>query len=110
MPIHVLAILTPKHDRVARLEELAKEVADGVQATEPGVLQYQWFKTITPEGPKIVVWEVYADEAAVNIHKTGPKLTWLIETEKKEGNFAAPLQVLPLEHFAGFAGRESSKI
>jgi quinol monooxygenase YgiN len=41
-----------------QVEELAKEVASGVEATEPGVLKYQWFKTATPQGPKIVVWEV----------------------------------------------------
>lgn len=52
----------------------------------------------------------YADEAAVNVHKTGPKLTWLIETEKKEGNFAAPLEVMPLQQIAGWAAREGAKI
>ncbi|KAG7287596.1 hypothetical protein NEMBOFW57_007108 [Staphylotrichum longicolle] len=109
-PIHVLAIITPKPDRVARIEQLAKEVASGVEATEPGVLKYQWFKTGTPEEPRIVVWEVYADEAAVNVHKSGSKLAWLIETEKKEGNFAAPLEVLPLQQFAGWAAREGAKI
>jgi quinol monooxygenase YgiN len=41
-----------------QVEELAKEVASSVEATEPGVLKYQWFKTATPQGPKIVVWEV----------------------------------------------------
>jgi hypothetical protein len=52
----------------------------------------------------------YADEAAVNVHKVGPKLAWLIETEKKEGNFAAPLEVLPLQQFAGWAVRDGAKI
>jgi hypothetical protein len=52
----------------------------------------------------------YADEAAVKVHKAGPKLAWLIETEKKEGNFAAPLEVLPLQQFAGWAAREGAKI
>jgi hypothetical protein len=52
----------------------------------------------------------YADEAAVNIHKAGPKLALLLEIEKKEGNFAAPLEVLPLEHFAGWAARKEAKI
>jgi quinol monooxygenase YgiN len=42
-----------------QVEELAKEIASGVEATEPGVLKYQWFKAGTPEEPKIVVWEVY---------------------------------------------------
>lgn len=45
--------------RKMQVEELAKEVASGVEATEPGVLKYQWFKTGTPQEPKIVVWEVY---------------------------------------------------
>lgn len=41
------------------MEEIAKEVANGVEAAEPGVAKYQWFKTGTPQEPKIVVWEVY---------------------------------------------------
>ncbi|KAK4224214.1 hypothetical protein QBC38DRAFT_371481 [Podospora fimiseda] len=106
-PIHVLAIITPKPDRVDRVIELAKDVAKGVESTEPGVLKYQWFKAGTPQQPKIVV---YADEAAVKVHQAGPKLRWLIETEKKEGNFAAPLEVLPMEQIAGYAGREGAKI
>lgn len=52
----------------------------------------------------------YADEAAVNVHKAGPKLASLIETEKKEGNFAAPLEVLPLQQFAGWVARKGAKI
>jgi hypothetical protein len=45
----------------------------------------------------------YADKAAVDSHMTGPPLTWFIEVEKKEGNFGAPVELLTLEQFAGFA-------
>ena len=95
-----------------------------MQETEPGALTYQWFRTGTAEEPKIVVLEMYvffrpawtknklvqmltsaryADKAAVDSHMTGPPLTWFMETEKKEGNFGAPPELLSLEQFAGFA-------
>lgn len=77
--LHFLAILSPKPDRVARVstsqlrpvhkrkiqrlifefqvEEIAESVSNYVKENEPGVLQYQWFRTGTEEKPKIVVWE-----------------------------------------------------
>lgn len=45
----------------------------------------------------------YADQAAVDIHKSSPKLAWLIETEEKESNMQESIEVLPLEPFAGWA-------
>ncbi|VBB74957.1 Putative protein of unknown function [Podospora comata] len=101
--LHFLAILSPKPDRVARVEEIAESVSNYVKENEPGVLQYQWFRTGTEEKPKIVVWEQYADQAAVDIHKSSPKLAWLIETEEKESNMQESIEVLPLEPFAGWA-------
>ncbi|KAK4162946.1 hypothetical protein QBC43DRAFT_320737 [Cladorrhinum sp. PSN259] len=108
-PIQLLAIITPKPDRLARSEELAREMVKHIEATEPNTLKYQYFKSGTPEEPKIVVWEVFADAAALKAHQDSPKLAWLIEREKEESNFAKPLEVLTLEHFAGFDAREDSK-
>jgi len=47
----------------------------------------------------------YADQAAVDAHKASPKMAWLMEVEKEEGNMAAPLKIMPLEAFAGWASR-----
>ncbi|KAK4239383.1 hypothetical protein C8A03DRAFT_14228 [Achaetomium macrosporum] len=105
MPVHVLAILIPKADRIARVEEIAQGMSTDVEKNEPGTLKYQWFRAGTAEEPKIFVWEVYADEAAAETHMASPGLARFIEIEKQEGILAAPLQVLTLEHFAGFASR-----
>jgi hypothetical protein len=32
-------------------------------------------------------------------------MAWLVENDKKEDNFAAPLKVMPLEQFAGWESR-----
>jgi hypothetical protein len=32
-----------------------------------------------------------------------------VQAEQAEGNLAAPLEVLPLEHFAGFASQDAAK-
>ncbi|KAK4196745.1 hypothetical protein QBC40DRAFT_5003 [Triangularia verruculosa] len=103
--LHFLAILCPKPDRVARVEKIAESVCDYVEENEPGVLQYQWFRAGTADEPKIVVWEIYTDQAAVDAHKSSSKLVWLIETEEEESNMREPIQVLPLEPFAGWTTR-----
>ncbi|KAK1750498.1 hypothetical protein QBC47DRAFT_393585 [Echria macrotheca] len=105
MPIHVVAFLYPKPDKVARVEELAQSVSDYVKENEPGVLKYQWFRAKGTDKPTIVVWESYADQAAIETHKAGPKLAWLQEVSMKEDIMAAPLKVIPLEQFTGFESR-----
>ncbi|KAK3984227.1 hypothetical protein QBC44DRAFT_375420 [Cladorrhinum sp. PSN332] len=106
MPLHFLAILEPKPDRVDRVQEICNSVADYVKEKEPGVLKYQWFLSGPTESPKIYVWEIYADQAAVETHKTSPKMAELIEISAKEDNFLSEIQVIPLESFAGWASRE----
>ncbi len=32
-------------------------------------------------------------------------MAWLVETNKKEGNMAAPITIMPLEQFAGWEAR-----
>ncbi|KAK4096416.1 hypothetical protein N658DRAFT_501603 [Parathielavia hyrcaniae] len=110
MAIHLLAILLPKPDRVSRVAELAKDAAAYVQQNEPGTVKYQWFRSGTPEQPKIVVWEVYADAAAIQAHKTSPMMARFVQAEQQESNLTAPIEILPLEHFEGFASREGAKI
>ncbi|KAK3328574.1 hypothetical protein B0T19DRAFT_476157 [Cercophora scortea] len=105
MVLHYLALLYPKADKVARVEEITQSVCDYVKENEPGVLQYQWFRAQGGEKPMLVVWETYADQAAVDAHKSSPKMAWLVQTSQKEDLFAAPLEVKLLEGFAGWASR-----
>ncbi|KAK4142118.1 uncharacterized protein C8A04DRAFT_13458 [Dichotomopilus funicola] len=107
MAIHLLAIMSPKPEKLARLEELAQALIDSVKQNEPGVTKYQWFRSGSPEEPKVVV---YADAEAFKVHKKNPKLGDLVKRGKEEGLFAAPMQLLPLEQFAGFAAVEGAKI
>ncbi|KAK3324889.1 hypothetical protein B0H66DRAFT_580316 [Apodospora peruviana] len=103
MPVHYLAMLYPKPEKLARVEEITQSICEYIKENEPGVLQYQWFKVKDAEKPTIVVWEVYADDAAVETHKTSPKMAWLMKTSQEENNLAEPIKVMPLEEFAGWA-------
>jgi len=105
MALHFLALLYPKPDRIARVEEIASKICDDVQKQEPGVLKYQWFRTVSHERPLIVVWETYIGQEAVDTHKSSPIMAWLIEVDKQEDNMAAPIEVMPLEQFAGWDSR-----
>ncbi|KAK3309243.1 uncharacterized protein B0T15DRAFT_526649 [Chaetomium strumarium] len=57
MTLNYIALLHPKPDRVARVEEIARTICDSVYEKEPGVLKYQWFRAGDTEQPLIVVWE-----------------------------------------------------
>ncbi|KAK0716187.1 hypothetical protein B0H67DRAFT_645835 [Lasiosphaeris hirsuta] len=98
-PLFFVAMLYPKPDKLARVEEIAQSICDYVKENEPGVLQYEWFKVADAEQPTLIVWECYVDQAAVDAHKTSPKMAWLQEISAKEDNFAAPIKVLPLAEF-----------
>ncbi|KAK0614465.1 hypothetical protein B0T14DRAFT_528553 [Immersiella caudata] len=106
MTLSFLAFLYPKPDRVARVEEIAQEIVDYVKENEPGVVQYQWFRVKDAETPTIVVWETYADQAAVELHTGSAKTAWLMETEKREENFAKPFNFLTLENFIGWPSKQ----
>ncbi|KAK4206653.1 hypothetical protein QBC37DRAFT_119185 [Rhypophila decipiens] len=105
MAVKILALLYPKPDRVARVEEIAQSLVEYVKENESGTLQYEWFRVTGAEKPTIAVWETYADQAAVEAHRTSPKMAWLVEVSTKEDNFAEPITVLHLDQFAGFESR-----
>ncbi|KAK3377459.1 hypothetical protein B0H63DRAFT_477241 [Podospora didyma] len=103
MVLRFVAFVYPKPEHVKRVEEIAQGICDYVKENEPGVLQYQWFRVQGAEEPTIIVWETYLDQAAVDTHKSSPKVEWLIKISKEEDIMAAPIKVLPLEEFAGWA-------
>jgi hypothetical protein len=47
----------------------------------------------------------FVDQAAVETHKASAKFAWLQKVEEEEGNLDGPIQMLPLELFAGFESR-----
>ncbi|KAJ4400521.1 hypothetical protein N0V85_005744 [Neurospora sp. IMI 360204] len=105
MTFSLVAFIYPKEDKVERLKEVAKEIADWVKANEPGTLQYHWSQSTEDGKPVFIVQEIYADEAAFEAHKNGEKFTWFVDTGKKEDLFGAPLKVFILDPFGGFASR-----
>ncbi|KAK3498787.1 uncharacterized protein B0T23DRAFT_400525 [Neurospora hispaniola] len=107
MTFNLVAVVYPKEGKLERVKELGKEISAWVEANEPNTLQYHWSTSKEDDKPIIVLQEIYADEAAFNAHKESPKFGWLIETATKEDLFAAPIKILFLEPFTGFAGPSS---
>ncbi|KXX76145.1 hypothetical protein MMYC01_207225 [Madurella mycetomatis] len=98
MPLYYLALLHPKPDKVARVEEIAQSTCEYVHEKEPGVLKYQWFRAGGTEKPMIVVWEIGSAQVKLQdglAYRNFPK----------EDNMAAPIEVMPLEEFAGWSSR-----
>ncbi|KAK3502061.1 hypothetical protein B0T13DRAFT_447116 [Neurospora crassa] len=105
MTFNLVAVVYPKEGKLERVKELGKEISAWVEANEPNTLQYHWSTSKEDDKPVIVIQEIYADEAAFHAHKESPKFGWLIETATKEDLFAAPIKILFLEPFTGFAGQ-----
>lgn len=55
----------------AEAEAAMRKVADGVRDNEPGVLVYAWHRG-AKDPNRILVFEVYADDEAVQNHRTSP--------------------------------------
>ncbi|KAL0466105.1 hypothetical protein QR685DRAFT_575713 [Neurospora intermedia] len=107
MTFSLVAVVYPNEGKLERVKEIGKEISAWVEANEPNTLQYHWSTSKEDDKPVIVIQEIYADEAAFIAHKDSPKFGWMIETATKEDLFAAPIKILFLEPFTGFAGPSS---
>ena len=54
--IHIIAIITPKPDKLSAVEDLVKDLAPKVHANEPGVLAYQAHTEKKKDGSGTIVF------------------------------------------------------
>lgn len=66
--IGVVAELTILEGKQAEFEKIASELAQAVNASEPGCLLYKLFK-VREQSREYVFLEQYADQAAVDAHR-----------------------------------------
>lgn len=71
MTIGLVATLKIQPGKGAEFEAAFAELQAAVKANEPGNLQYDLFRSKT-EADTYVVYEQYADEAALEAHKNAP--------------------------------------
>ena len=84
-----------KEEARAALTELVNAVKDN----EPGVLAY--IAHFTPEYDKVIFFEMYKDQAAMDNHGTQPHMS-MIREAFAAGIFKAPLDLVKLERVEGF--------
>ena len=72
MPVKIVAFVTPKPGREAELEAVVRTVVAGSR-TEPGNLRYDAWRELG--GSRIVIDELYADQAAIEAHRVSPHYT-----------------------------------
>ena len=86
------------------LERLRK-MADSVQAQEPGALAYLFHRS--QEKPsEVVLFEIYADDAALQAHMQTPHMDEL-RTNLSEFFEVSQMKAERLERIAGFARAEA---
>jgi len=104
--VHVVAIITPRPGKEARIKELLTELANNVKENEPGAIKYEVFEEYDgKEGNKIVVIEIYKDQETFDAHFQTDYFKKLGESLPAEDLAAAPLDVKKIKPFAGFASR-----
>ena len=71
MTIGLIATIKVQSGKGAEFEAAFAELQAAVKANEPGCLQYDLFRSQT-EADTYVVYEQYADEAALEAHRSAP--------------------------------------
>ncbi|KAL9094987.1 MAG: hypothetical protein Q9165_002589 [Trypethelium subeluteriae] len=103
--IEVVAILSPKPGKEARVEQLLLEFSAHAKENEPDTLRYHVHRQIKKDAPEYVVIETYKDKAGVEKHMGSDIYKTLGNAIKKEDLLVKPLQVVSMHPIGGFASR-----
>ncbi len=97
MPLNVIAILKAKAGYEAELSNFLQAALPGFQA-EPGCIAYA-LMTDHANPARIVSYETWTDEAALNVHLNSP--TMLAAGPKLQAILAEPMELIRLTAFPG---------
>lgn len=97
MPLNVIAILKAKAGQEAALSSFLQAALPGFQA-EPGCIAYALMTDHDQPG-RIVSYETWTDEAALNVHLNSP--TMVAAGPKLAAMLAAPMELIKLTAFPG---------
>lgn len=97
MPLNVIATLTAKPGYEQELRDFLQAALPGFQA-EPGCIAYA-LMTDHANPARIMSYETWTDEAALNVHLNSP--TMIAAAPKLKEMLAAPMELVRLTAFAG---------
>jgi quinol monooxygenase YgiN len=98
--ITALATFGLNMEKEAEAIALLKELCAAVEEHEPGVLAYIFHRSVK-EPEKVVFFEIYKDQAAVEAHGTTPHMGKL--RAGFANLFVLPVEITPLNRVAGFS-------
>jgi quinol monooxygenase YgiN len=98
--ITVLATFKLNMEKEAEAIALLQELCAAVEEDEPGVLAYICHRSVK-EPEKVVFFEIYKDQAAVEAHGTTPHIGKL--RTGFASLFAPPVEITPLKRVTGFS-------
>jgi quinol monooxygenase YgiN len=98
--ITVLATFELNMEKETEAIALLQELCAAVEEHEPGVLAYICHRSVK-EPEKIVFFEIYKDQAAVDAHGTTPHMGKL--RTGFASLFVLPVEITPLNRVAGFS-------
>ncbi len=80
------------------LAALLAEQAVVVRKAEPGCLVYRFHRS-TKDPELIMVYEMYADEAAFELHRDAPHLATFRQRREKDGLLGGPVEIETFRSF-----------
>jgi quinol monooxygenase YgiN len=97
----VIAQFTVLPDKAPEAEAAMKKLAAAVDANEPGTLVYLWHRNVK-DPARIMVFEVYADDGAVQAHRESSHLAEFVALFNAGTVFdAASTSIERYQRFAG---------
>ncbi|KAF2231434.1 hypothetical protein EV356DRAFT_579244 [Viridothelium virens] len=103
--LEVVAIISPKPRKQARVEQLLLEVSAHAKENEPDTLRYQVHRQIKKDTPEFVVIETYTGKAGLEKHASSDIYKRLGKAIQSEDLLVKPLQVVAMHPIGGFASR-----
>ncbi|KAF2831814.1 hypothetical protein CC86DRAFT_378584 [Ophiobolus disseminans] len=105
MTIDIIALITPKPGKAARVEELLTQAAVSVKANEPGTLRYHLHKEVKGDAPTFVMLETYKDKVAIDVHAKSEGFRAMGKVMKEEGLLDGPMRVMVTREAGGYASK-----
>ncbi|KAK3192169.1 hypothetical protein K4F52_001798 [Lecanicillium sp. MT-2017a] len=102
MEVHIVAIFTPKPDKVDRLKQVLRAQCTAVHEKEDYALRFVVTEQINCDTPDFALFETYKSEEATNQHVKEPHFQDMVKTLEDEGLLAKAPYVVKTSTIGGF--------
>ncbi|CAJ2510219.1 Uu.00g061190.m01.CDS01 [Anthostomella pinea] len=100
--ITLVATVWPAEGKMERLKEVVTAATHNLRDVELGTLQFQVLEETNTKSSRMVLIEVYQDQAALDAHRANPDYTAVFKTISEEGLMAKAPEVVETRSVGGY--------